>query len=42
MTVIDLKPIIYYSHSISSRIKGVANVYWENPVLANYGLLTHA
>jgi hypothetical protein len=35
MTVIDLKPIIYYSHSISSRIIGVANVYWENPDAPN-------
>jgi hypothetical protein len=42
MTVIDLKSIVYYGHSVLSRITGVANEYWKNHFLPNHGLRTHA
>jgi len=42
MTVIDLKSIVYFSHSVSKNLPGVANVYWKNYLLSNNGFLTHA
>jgi hypothetical protein len=42
MTVIDLKSILYYSHSILNNLKGVANAYRKNYFFPNNGFLTHA
>ena len=41
MTVIDLKLILYYDHSIFNQLKGVANVYRKNHLFPNNGFLTY-